>query len=215
MPISNIRKLDEMKEKVIGYLILRKPESMGDVEPYNRIFKISDKFYCGVDRSHLNDLIDDYYKKKLARELSDIVKRNIEESNCLFFPHDFIRNYSDAEKLYQHVNRNNLNEITAIQSKRIMDARGFSKIEAKHVIWLGYDLTILQGGSLILGGIYFKPALFSKWIERLNRNGLFDSLDDCSEYFNDYLEMAGAGEVEDHLVSEENSEPIRVGRILV
>jgi hypothetical protein len=81
-----------------------------------------------------------------------------------------------------------------------MDGIGYSEIDSSLIARLGYDLTIMQNGSLIFLGVYFKPHLFSKWISRLNKYGLFDNLDDCANYFDDYLKAAMLGEVEDHLV---------------
>jgi len=201
-----------MKEKIIGFLILRKPKSMANVEPFNKIFKIGGKYYSGIDRSHLNDLKVEFYKKNLPVEISGIVKRIFEESNYLFFPREFIRDFNVALKLFTYVNKN-LNELTVISSTRIMEKIGFTKIDSNLITWLGYDLTILQGGSLVFMGIFFKPHLFEKWIDRINDNGLLDSLEDCADYFIDYLKAAKNGDVEDYLVTEENSEPIRVGRI--
>lgn len=202
-----------MREKIIGFLVLRKPETMGDVGPYNRIFELDGKFYRGVERSHLNDCIDDYFKKKLPVEIAEIVKNNKRESDYIFFPQEYIRNLVDAKKILDYSDKNESCEVVVMQSERIMEVKGHSIIDSKMIEWLGYDLTILQGGSLILGGVFFKPHLFAGWTDRLNVNGLFDSLDDCSEYFSDYSKMAEAGEVEDYMVSLENSEPIKLGKI--
>lgn len=98
-----------MVEKINGFLIVRK--SLEKTEPYGKIFRIGDKVYRGMERLHLEDVLDDYFAKKLPSDIYRIVEMEREASNDMLFMY-YIRDYNDALKLLEYVNKkNDLNEL--------------------------------------------------------------------------------------------------------
>lgn len=203
-----------MSEMVNGFLVLRKSGTMDTVEPYKRLFRVGTKEYRGMERSHLYDIVEDYYKKKLPPDLHIIIKKNYEESNDLLLV-ELIRDLEEAKKILQYVRgKNDLSELIAIRSDIVSEIKGTVDIDPAEIEWLGYDILSFGNGSLILNGIFLKPDHFSKWVPWINDNGLFAGKEQVQAYIDDYLQLASDDIVEDYIPSPYRFDAVKIGRVL-
>ena len=84
--------------------------------------------------------------------------------------------------------------------------------DGEKIEWLGFDIFVFGGGSLILNGLFFKPAYFYKWIDEVNANGLFTKKDNTQEYIDNYTECAKDNIVESYDLTDISFDVIRVGK---
>ena len=202
-----------MVNYINGFSIVIK--SLAGAPPYQNICRIGNKEYRGMERAHLeDDLVADYYAKKLPPEISRIMaSENKESSEWPFF--NYIKDYADAVKVLELINsRNNRNELIAISSDEITKAKGSIEFDAAKIEWLGYDIMRIGGESMILNGLFFKPDRFARWIDVINEYGLFPMKETIQEYIEDYIEIAKDNSIEPYGSTDLGFDAIRVGRIL-
>ncbi len=202
-----------MVNYINGFLILRK--SLADEAPYQRICRIGNKEYRGIERAHMEvDLVADFYAKKLPPEIARIMASENKGSNEWPFFH-YIKDYADALKVLEFINnRNSLNELITISSDEITKAKGRIEFDSANIEWLGYDIMRIGGGSMLLNGLFFKPDRFARWIDVINEYGLFPMKERIREYIEDYIEIAKDNSIEPYDSTSLGFDAIRVGRIL-
>jgi len=201
-----------MVESVNGFLIVRK--TLENTETYGSVFRVADKVYCGMERMHLYDAIEDYYEKKLPSDIHRILETENNESNDNLFMY-YIKNYTDAVKVLEYVNKkNDLNELITISSDLVSKENGAIEFDSAKIEWLGYDIIRFGVSSLILNGLFFKPGYFSKWVAVINSNGLFPNKDKVQGYVEDYLRCAKDGIVEPYDLTANKFDAVRIGRVL-
>jgi len=198
-----------VREKINGFLILKK--TLAQTEPYTGIFCLGDKEYRGLERSSFEDVnVGDL--QQLPSAIKPIIEMTANESNdTLFLP--LIKDYEDALKILAFANRDgNFSELAVIYSDVISTAKGTIDFDGEKIEWLGFDIFVFGGGSLILNGLFFKPAYFYKWIDEVNANGLFTKKDNTQEYIDNYTECAKDNIVESYDLTDISFDVIRVGK---
>jgi len=201
-----------MIEKINGFLILRK--SLGNLFPYSAICRLGGKEYRGMQRNHLEDVAEEYYGKTLPADIHRIYKMSQEESNDLLFL-NYIKNYRDALTILDYVSKkNDLNELIAIASDTITEGKGDFDFANGKIEWLGYDVIVFGGSSLILDGLFFKPEHFEKWVPLINENGLFSNKDHIHDFIKHYFIVADKGIIENYNMKVLRVDAVRIGRVL-
>jgi hypothetical protein len=163
-------------EAIHGYLVVRKAEQSFD-EPQRGAVRggppcRDGRCYHGVDRMPWFDVDEALYASSLPAPLREL-RRRIADAN-----------YSDrtgvglwpsreeALELLHFSNRDDdLCELIAISSDELAQAKGLVSQPSEGVQWLGYDVVLMGGWSLIGDWIFGGPTGFAEWAERLNSAG--------------------------------------------
>ena len=201
-----------MSELICGFQVVKTVTSFISIEPYNKLDSTGGKKYEGLSRMHLYDIIEDYYNKKLTKELSDIVKNSMGENNDLSL--EIIRNFDDALKILEFIKAKICdNEIISLKSETLQAIKGSFIFDKKEIEWLGFDVISYGYGSLILDGIFLKQQYFKEWLSNLNHNGLFDSTEHVDDFIAYYTDCSKRNIVEKLPFSNYGFDAIAVGRV--
>ncbi|MBZ4417975.1 hypothetical protein [Myxococcus sp. RHSTA-1-4] len=87
------------------------------------------------------------------------------------------------------------NEVIAIHSNELAKVKGWVPV-ANPGDWMGLDVVLYGGGSLLREGIFGSDFFDPKWGHRLNCNGLFSSRAECEEYLGEYRRGVEQGRLE-------------------
>jgi len=173
--------------------------------------------YRGLDRLEWFDFDEAHWDYCLDEDMEKIYK-NLHDTDwggwCPL-PQDIniaklVCNYSNvfAKKKYaDFIADNCINEIIAIYSPFLHENIPETTIEVNEgYSFLGYDAKVIGEWSLILYGLF--DALFAgnqenkalhiaKWYPKLNKNGLFETLEDAKAYAVDYDKDAENNDIEE------------------
>jgi hypothetical protein len=180
--------------KFCGFVVVRTPKCAK--APYHQPnSEINSNYYNGIDRLQWEDLKQRYYSKKLPLSLHEL-HRQIKLQESELFGIQITRDYQLAERALKL--NPEASEIIAIYSPELEGRFGVIdgdtyRISLNHI---GYDCFSIGEWSLILRGMFARPAEFSLLVNRLNRWGLFENCDDCRLLEVEYLELSRSEIVE-------------------
>jgi hypothetical protein len=179
--------------KITGYRIVsEKPDVPASPNP-----ELAKRglFYRGFERKITDEFIDDYYEKKLSKEVVAIWDEMTE--------HEFgatgwelTKKFVDAVKILRHCRNRNKTGVSEIITVYCEDwEKGEEPVECfQELEFLGYDITLKdEYYSIILEAIFFRPEHFKEFIPLLNAHGLFTGKSSCYEYANAYRPLARKG----------------------
>ncbi|KAA5536819.1 hypothetical protein F0919_03880 [Taibaiella lutea] len=199
---------------ITGYLIVRKVDAVevhenNFLKPYNNTI-----YYHGIDRLMWGD-IDNYLFKggTLDNNALNEYKSIVDSGNDGSFL-NLANTLNSAEVLLNHNNAVALNnEIIAIESSFLNVIK--PKIqETPPIYWMGYDLVLLGGWSLIRHGIFENNMLSLLNNTKLNRYGLFDNPDSISGFLDEYNLLSDNNKV-DKIIDSLILDTIKVGKPII
>ena len=177
------------EETVHGYIVLRKPEfNLSIYDDYVRDFE--GIYYGGITRYSWEEVMLDYYSKKLPQDLLKIYNSISDETKYSDSGVLSTGDFDSAVELLAYCNRNEVKSelisfvlVNSIEKPSIVSQ---AKIE-----WKGYDVLLKDEFSVLLLGAFMHPSLFSRFRNMINDYGLFrlDKTEDIKEYIKYYSFM--------------------------
>jgi hypothetical protein len=184
-----------------GYVVVRKPEQSFD-EQQRGAFRggppCKGKLcYRGIDRMPWFDIDEALYASNLPARLRDLRQR-IDDANSDFTGVELSPSKEDALELLRFSNRADERcELIAISSDELAYEKNLIGQPASGAMWLGYDVVLRGGWSLIGDWIFRGPASSAESAERLNGAGLLDSPFDLPSFVSAYEAAVERGEAEE------------------
>jgi hypothetical protein len=175
-------------------MIVRKPDkNFDDNDPISsRINAINGVWYSGVDRLPWWDLVSDYYAGKMPVELHEAFAK-VKSDAIHIGDLDVCQDYETAKSLLAYSNQDaSNNELIAVYSDLLASFRKTIAFESERLLFLGYDVMAQGEWSLLGSGVFVRPDYFKIWVNRLNLNGLLDSLNELEELvalYNDAVQL--------------------------
>lgn len=166
-------------------------------------------YYQGLNRSMWMD-IEDYFSANSLSHIEVQKKYNLNDNG------NFIKVIRELQFADLLINLNNeirkKNEIIVISSPYLNKIEKETKIE-KPITWLGYDIVLLGGWSLLRHGI-FENKMFSLMEKSttINKFGLFNNLDYTDKFIQEYNHLSSFDLV-DPLIDELPLDFVRIGKI--
>jgi hypothetical protein len=178
-------------QKICGFIVVRKPEwSSSDL--LKPSLRVNGKRYHGVDRLRWEDFEVEYYEGRLPGSLLPIWQER-KRDNADFSGLDLLKGYEKAQEVLRF--SGNKSEIIAVWSAELEEIKGATGADLT-LDFLGIDCFSLGEWSVLLDGVYLRPASFVETIPKLNRWGLLVSDAESERVFDRYLALASAGLVE-------------------
>jgi hypothetical protein len=174
-----------MREKICGYMVVRKPEyaKTGVLTPRPWI---GPKTYRGLDRVPWEDLEIAWFDRRRRASIlplwQELDRLNRDLSGIRVF-----KNLRHAQEVLELASEKS--EIIAIWSRELEEIKGAGPAEADLTL-LGLDCMAIGEWSVVLGGIYAEPDHFAPFVERLNAQGLLSSEEDCEALFQSYVALS-------------------------
>jgi hypothetical protein len=197
---------------ITGYLIVRKPFFEENVFGSIKLKTLKNINYCGLHRSMWMDIEDYFSEIKIPNELFEKFKE-IEKSDN---DGSFLKTCDDfylTQKLINLTPEISLkNEVIAIWNPTLTEIKGHV-LERQDIHWIGYDIVILGGWSLIRHGIFEnkREELQIKG-NRINQFGLFDNIENLNIFLKTYESLAKRNLVDKNIFEDNiNVEYIRIG----
>jgi hypothetical protein len=172
-------------QKICGFIVVRKPEyaSNGLIRPN---LEVGGKTYHGIDRLRWEDLDLAYYERRLPAAVFPIWQA-LDRDTSDFSGVKLLKDFKKAKEVLCF--SGDKSEIIAIYSAELEAIKGAAQCDIE-LEYLGIDCFSLGEWSVLLGGVYAKPAYFVEAARGLNKHGLLDSIDDCRAVFNRYVQLA-------------------------
>lgn len=173
--------------KNMGYIVVRKPEFVGeyfrDAPRDVRNSRQKQIRYRGVCRDPWWDMNGLFYDDKLCED-EKVLRKKIVGTKMSFFYAGICEDLECAQKALLISNRErDLNEIAFISNAQATGGVAALPFGAE---LLGLDYYIDGYGSVIRLGIFTKPEAFPESIEVVNPSGLFDTQEDLKNYLDLY-----------------------------
>ncbi|MBC9914021.1 hypothetical protein [Chitinophaga varians] len=192
---------------ITGYVIARKPMYDGSdvMIGRNSLLRIEDKYYHGIDRLSWVDaeipenLLSIYADPKASeQDLTGIkVLKKYDEAIALLSLNDEV-----ALK----------NEVLVIASDKLNQIKGPGMVTQQTIRWLGYDVVLLGGWSLIRHAIFENRQMSLLEMVDLNSFGLLDNVEEVAGFLKEYDRLADLDKVDPLLKnSSYGVDCIRVG----
>jgi hypothetical protein len=179
--------------KITGYRIVSEKPDV-PVPPDPELAKLG-LFYRGFERKITDEFIDDYYEKKLSKEIviiwDEMREHEFGPTGC-----ELTKKFVDAVKILQYCRNRNRTDGSEIITVYCEDwEKGEEPVECfQKLEFLGYGITLKdEYCSIILEAIFFRPEHFKEFIPLLNGHGLFTDKSFCYEYTNAYRPLARKG----------------------
>lgn len=197
---------------IAGYAIVRNPLFEESYPGGGLMSPFLNLYYHGIKRSMWED-VEDYLSTsslldKKILEAYEAIKNDDRDGT-------FIKTVKDLKFAKQLINLDSeiarKNEIIAMSSSYLNQIK---KVEDKNpVIWLGYDIVLLGGWSLLRHGV-FENKLFSllEKSTNINKYGLFDNLNYLDGFLTEYKRLSALDKV-DPIIENLRVDFIRVGII--
>jgi hypothetical protein len=179
-----------------GFAVVRLP-NLNYLVPERDVIPFANGiYYAGVDRQRWADVFDeDFYAKTAPAEIIRLASTMRYENND-FTGIDLCQDEQVALHLLTYANRkSNANELIALRSRELDAFKGTVETEL-HIHWIGFDFVSLGEWSLIAGGIFVCLESYSKWLDSVNRFGLFDDPSLLHEYVLAYEQSVAAEQSE-------------------
>lgn len=185
-----------------GYLVVRRPERncypQGDHACDKTPPVIDGVHYAGVHRMPWFDLKLLKWSRDLDGRSAALLK-SIGDCNDDFSGIDLCFSLDDALQLLKRSNEiNDESELIAVWSGILTQIKGEIAADDNTVEWLGKDVLVFGGHSLIKEGIFFRPELFGVWKDVINEHGLFPIDMPIDDFVRDAQALARRGLIEDY-----------------
>ncbi len=203
-----------MSDIISGYIIVRKSQyeeafpGGPALEPFNGVH------YNGVDRSIWADIEAFFMKEQTPQDMR--LSKNYQAIKGSGYDASFfkIEKSINTVRALAQINAEiyQTNEILAVSSRYLNQIKHEKKAEGP-ITWLGYDIILLGGWSLVRHGIFENrlDSLIEK-SSSLNPFGLFDNTDFLDHFLSEYHHLATIDKV-DPLPPELILDYVRVGTI--
>jgi hypothetical protein len=186
-----------MNTNINGYMVVRLPAFNVDSwsEPRHKLGNI---IYGGIERMPWFDISQGFWDQSLPENIKSLWLAVKKEKD--FLPGICItQDLNAALTLLVYSNQLKVqNELIAIYSDELVDAKGYIEVPEQLIYWLGYDVIALPDFSILRAGIFALGTPFLPWKEYINANGLFDSL----HFLDDYSQAYEQASLENGLVEE-------------
>lgn len=197
---------------IVGYIIVRKTQHNEVIhgrllEPINSIN------YHGIDRLMWYDLDSYFLEGKFSDDLKPKYMQLSASDNDLTFT-KVLKSFEDSKR-FLSVSKDLIrrNEIIAISSNALVKIKGGMSEPIDFIEWLGYDIVLLGGWSLIKHGVFENKQLSLVEKKRLNGYGLFDDLNDIDKFLAEYERLALMNKVDQLLDRDIILDFVNVGRL--
>lgn len=177
--------------QINGYLVVRKPEfnrdALGRGSYTSAAPCIGNTYYSGIDRMDWFDVAEQLYSDGLPSPIKnhyDTIKKNNDDFSGILVCQDLD---IALELLHFSNSFNNENEIIAVFSDKLSTLKGTIALLSAEITWIGYDVVVLGGHSLLHEGVFSATDLFPGWPDRVNEFGLFDTHAICDEFVMVYM----------------------------
>lgn len=170
--------------------------------------------YSGYERMEWEDVEVEHYEGTLPDDISELFNDLRGQDHNKRYWHGFTLSLdlSVAQTLLQYSNRHEtLSEIVAIYSPGLAAITGVTEIDPSSIDWLGYDIGGWGLWSLLRGGYFARPSLFSEWEAFINSHGLFASTSKVEDYIRAYDLLGAQNLVEPRL--DVPVEVFEIGRV--
>ena len=158
------------------------------------------------------DIDEAFYASSLPAALRDL-RGGIEDANSDRTGVDLCPSKAEALELLSFSNRNDERcELIAVSSPELAEVKDLVGQHAD-AAWLGYDVILLGGWSLIGDWIFRGPVEVREWLERLNRYGLLDSPLESASLVAAYERAVERGEAEEIPGPEWTPMVLRIARV--
>jgi hypothetical protein len=177
--------------------------------------KLGNIYYGGIERMPWFDVNKGFWEGLLPeniKRLWSLVKKEKDFLPGICITQDLnaalsLLNYSNQLVMQ--------NELIAIYSDELIDAKGFIQVPEQSIRWLGYDVIALPDFSILHAGIFASETPFLPWKEYVNEHGLFDSL----LFLENYIQAYEQASVENGPVEEvwrlDWIARVKVGKVLL
>lgn len=183
-----------MKNKVCGFLVVRKPDMNFDEQARgafsSEVPKIKDLVYSGMDRMPWFDLDEDYYLEKLPQDQLEY-RNKIRSTNLNSSGIKLCLDIDITKKILAYSNQlSDRNEIIALYADELCNDRSAIKVDEK-MQFLGVDLYCPGFGSMIREGLFKSPNAFSRFADSFTEFGLLPpELNADQKYLGLYNELS-------------------------
>jgi hypothetical protein len=197
---------------IVGYIIVRKPQH-NEITHGRSLEPISNIYYHGMDRLMWYDLESNLLEGKFPDDLKLKHEQLVASENDLTFT-KVLKSFEDSKR-FLSTSRNLIerNEIIAINSNALIKIKGGMSVPGDLIEWLGYDVVLLGGWSLIKHGVFENRQLSLVDAKRLNKYGLFDDVDGIDKFLAEYERLALRDKVDPLLSKNIILDFVNVGRL--
>ena len=183
---------------ISGYAVVRKPARNLDEIPHKDLIlpapRIGSIYYGGIDRMLWEDADVLHHAGSLPGEMELIwqeLRRIRGEQQGL----RTLKNRSKAEKILRYVNNTDeKNEMIYVKSGNL-DTEIKEKENIRDLDFLGMDIYMNGVGSMIREGMFEHENIFSKYLNKINPNGLFSESGTVEIYKSFYESESKLGKV--------------------
>ncbi|WP_223151781.1 hypothetical protein [Chitinophaga qingshengii] len=201
---------------ITGYVIVRKPAHIfDDVVGKSLSPSIEGIYYHGIDRSNWRDVESRFYQSKIPESLLKTYA-DLDVSELDFTGIKVVKAYHDAVAFLSIDKEMALtNELVVVASDRLNQIKGPGIATPQHITWLGYDIVLLRGWSLIRHAIFENREMSLLETIKLNSFGLLDHVENVDDFLETYDKLGDLDRVDP---LPENGvygiDYLRVGRIM-
>lgn len=199
---------------ITGYVITRKPKHDFSDAIIGRSLlpRIGDRYYHGIDRLNWIDVESLFDRSEIPENLLSIYA-DLKASELDLTGIKVLKKYDEALAFLSLDKEVELmNEVVLIASSKLTQIKGPGIMTQMTVTWLGYDIVLLGGWSLIRHAIFENRQMDLLEVVKLNSFGLLDSVEHFHDFLRAYNKLADLGKVDPLL---ENSiygvDSVRVG----
>lgn len=176
------------------------------------LFPLGDKYYHGIDRLNWID-VENRFNQSLIPESILNIYTGLEASEQDLTGIKVLKKYDEAVTLLSlDAETAFKNEVLAIASDKLYQIKGPGIVTQQAITWLGYDIVLLGGWSLIRHAIFENRQMSLLEVVELNSFGLLDHVGQADVFLKEYNRLADHDKVDPLL---ENSsygvDCIRVG----
>jgi hypothetical protein len=203
-------------EKIAGYIVVRKPYFNNEdlLVGKKLTSNVDGVYYCGIDRLNWVDVDNMYLNNMLKLDQKNVYEK-LRSSDNDFLGVRILRSISDAH-FFGSLDKEQAdkNEIIIVSGNSLNTSKGSMLVDSASVNWLGYDLVLLGGWSLIRHAVFENQQYHLLKVKGINDFGLFDNTN-VEEFIDAYNKLANLNVV-DPLFDEYplGVECIRIGRPL-
>lgn len=184
--------------KIVGFVILKKA-------PFNyyrfagielpKVLRVNNLYYQGIGR-----LVEDQLLESAPHNLQDIVERAIDNySECLMYS-IFLR-LDEVSCVLNNLKESEHLEIIAVHSEKLAAVFGEKDYLENEFEFIGVDVDV-DGVYPIKEELFASNMIgdlakgFQNSVQKLNKFGIFDSIEDASEYLDSYLAIQDEANLE-------------------
>ncbi|NML37459.1 hypothetical protein HHL17_09670 [Chitinophaga sp. G-6-1-13] len=183
---------------ITGYVIARKPmyDFSDVIIGRNSLLRIEDKYYHGIDRLNWIDVESRFKQSAIPENLLNVYT-DLEASEQDLTGIKVLKKYDEAVVLMSLDEEMTLkNEILVIASNKLNQIKGHGIATVQTITWLGYDIVLLGGWSLIRHAIFENRQMSLLKVIALNSFGLLDNEEQADDFLKQYNKLADLDSVD-------------------